>query len=146
MFCTLELITSNLCFKSLLAISFLSIKGCKRWIFSVGWNKCQSFLWALCVFKGAFLFITQVNIFVIKNTRYLGSFSPHLVWLFYVFHVSRCKSAITAFRKHLQCMHHWFSFALCNTLDFLYLCSNNIRKRTGLCIILLSLPRTRKLY
>ena len=31
------------------------------------------------VFSGLYASITQVIIFVIKNTRYLGSFSPRLV-------------------------------------------------------------------
>ena len=72
-FCTLELITSYLCFKSLLAICFLQIEGYVRWIFFT-WHRMECFLWALCVFTEAFLFSIQVIIFVVKNTPSLGSF------------------------------------------------------------------------
>ena len=40
----------------------------------IAWHRMECFLWALCVFTEAFLFSTQVIIFVVKNTPSLGSF------------------------------------------------------------------------
>ena len=40
----------------------------------IAWHRMECFLWALCVFTEAFLFSTQVMIFVVKNTPSLGSF------------------------------------------------------------------------
>ena len=63
-FCTLQLITSYLCFKSLLAMCILQIKGCKRGIIFRS-NSMSMFSLSFMRLQGSFSFYNTPSFFMI---------------------------------------------------------------------------------